>query len=1056
MSIYGRFFYFSSIFAPLYDGSTNPTAVIYGNMPFLPFFIIALRGLCTTFLLQEPKNEKIQKQAGAEIRHMVRRRPKRTRRLGMKAARAEGCFSFFETESKKCTHQHSKGHRTPTGMASASLDSNDSLSSDDSDDDFLANAGEGVDREALVRKKLLESFYGKATVVDEEDSGNAKKSARPSSRRVRHSTEEAGNAHDLDSPSFDAGQHAVNHISTSTTKELLETEERLALQVRNLDSTMQTLVYENYSRFIDATDAIRSIGVNVQANEAGLKSLTESMGRVSDRTRKMDEALKGVRDQVAEKIRIQRLMARLDALLKLPATLKQQIAAGQLQKATRSYLSTASILAKHSEGFESLKSIESQCKSILEDLETDLGEKILYWSGKSLNLDVSESNVTYLPKVMSEIFECVGALNILRLEKGDETSQEDLLSMAVASAMRLLDRMLDSHMIDVQERRFGSGMSGLMNKESSVTTSETSLIPKNFLDAVLEGASYFIETFGETEESSSQGVHLMEFVSESFSSFLSHVKVVLLEESSQSGDVEDVDEDQREISTALSLLVQSIQDLEIGMTDAGVPQSFTSKMVDDVLDLTESMVRRRVEQKFYELQQQVVKECLCPFATKVAAQNDDGPLNLEEIVKMATSMLSDCLQLVDDAIRSIFVESSADDMPKVKTAVESSTRAFSMWLANTFEILAGGEPMIDIVEAPLDGSQEADSDDEDNQDSSLAVIGDRSFSGLTETGALDLLYVARDEIICGDSVVRAEFTLAMVELCRLAVTSVPENIHQSSSTHMGGTTKKKSRGVFPADDTLGTPVVSGSVDGLGIYFASACSLLLTNFVLQEGERASDVLCLGFSDNSMKVDGDDLTCPSDFVVSVLEIGKEIALRCSSLFTCQPCGGPVPVWSEDIIPSPLSVHAGRKTGLQLDVERMFKENVSIFSHPKLNMGASANEAMFLFLKIVLRSARDLVRCQTFSPRGFQQCMIDSLFMKHLIPHYVDNKFTEGEVNACSALTSLVDDVVDELGDRCTDPALRGDRGAIEDVAVVLRDSFSSSSGVSDRSFVIPCGT
>ena len=62
---------------------------------------------------------------------------------------------------------------------------------------------------------------------------------------------------DLDSPSFDPAQHAVTHIRSSTTHELLETEEKLALSVRTLDSTMQTLVYENYSRFIDATDAVR-------------------------------------------------------------------------------------------------------------------------------------------------------------------------------------------------------------------------------------------------------------------------------------------------------------------------------------------------------------------------------------------------------------------------------------------------------------------------------------------------------------------------------------------------------------------------------------------------------------------------------------------------------------------------------------------------------------------------------------------------------------------------------------------------------------------------------
>ena len=46
-------------------------------------------------------------------------------------------------------------------------------------------------------------------------------------------------------------------------EELLAIDDRLVSEVQDLDSTMQTLVYENYSKFIDATDAIRSIGKTV-------------------------------------------------------------------------------------------------------------------------------------------------------------------------------------------------------------------------------------------------------------------------------------------------------------------------------------------------------------------------------------------------------------------------------------------------------------------------------------------------------------------------------------------------------------------------------------------------------------------------------------------------------------------------------------------------------------------------------------------------------------------------------------------------------------------------
>ena len=151
-------------------------------------------------------------------------------------------------------------------MADDDEDNNSSAtSSDSSDDDFLTTLHPEVgDREALVRRKLLQNFYGKSALPDEDASAPAtahRSSSGTSSSRRNHGNKpvlDGATTDDLDSPAFDPVQHAVQHIRTSTTHELLETEEKLALSVRTLDSTMQTLVYENYSRFIDATDAVRS------------------------------------------------------------------------------------------------------------------------------------------------------------------------------------------------------------------------------------------------------------------------------------------------------------------------------------------------------------------------------------------------------------------------------------------------------------------------------------------------------------------------------------------------------------------------------------------------------------------------------------------------------------------------------------------------------------------------------------------------------------------------------------------------------------------------------
>jgi hypothetical protein len=64
--------------------------------------------------------------------------------------------------------------------------------------------------------------------------------------------------------------------------------------------------------------------------------------------------------------------------------------------------------------------------------------------------------------------------------------------------------------------------------------------------------------------------------------------------------------------------------------------------------------------------------------------------------------------------------------------------------------------------------------------------------------------------------------------------------------------------------------------------------------------------------------------------------------------------------------LGRHFGRKTGVQLDVERIFKENVSIYPHPSETMDFSRNAV--LFLKVIFRALLEHTRMGTFSKDGY----------------------------------------------------------------------------------------
>lgn len=64
---------------------------------------------------------------------------------------------------------------------------------------------------------------------------------------------------DINGAHFEADTYLSNMIKQRSLTELMDEETKMVTQIRALDSDMQTLVYENYNKFISATDTIRKV-----------------------------------------------------------------------------------------------------------------------------------------------------------------------------------------------------------------------------------------------------------------------------------------------------------------------------------------------------------------------------------------------------------------------------------------------------------------------------------------------------------------------------------------------------------------------------------------------------------------------------------------------------------------------------------------------------------------------------------------------------------------------------------------------------------------------------
>ncbi|GMI21967.1 hypothetical protein TeGR_g7424, partial [Tetraparma gracilis] len=166
----------------------------------------------------------------------------------------------------------------------------------------------------------------------------------------------------LDAPSFSAGPFCRQLLSTRPLGDLLSRSDALHSQALQLDSTMQTLVYENYAKFITATDAVRGIGRDIADAGPSLARLRADMAAAKDRSRAIDDKLRPSRAQVAAKLKVRRNLDRLSSLLSLPQDLKKMLDGREFVRAAEHWRAGGPILDRHKKSFGSLEGIEGAAR----------------------------------------------------------------------------------------------------------------------------------------------------------------------------------------------------------------------------------------------------------------------------------------------------------------------------------------------------------------------------------------------------------------------------------------------------------------------------------------------------------------------------------------------------------------------------------------------------------------------------------------------------------------------------------------------------------------------
>eukprot|EP00644_Phytophthora_capsici_P014924 jgi/Phyca11/20507/fgenesh1_pg.PHYCAscaffold_65_\ len=164
----------------------------------------------------------------------------------------------------------------------------------------------------------------------------------------------------IDSPGFDPKIYVKELLETRGLNDLLTTDDQLIREIKELDTNMQMLVYENYNKFISATDTIRKMKNNVASMEGEVGRVVKSMDTITAKSESINVALAPHRSKV------EKLIGRLNTAVKQK----------EYANATKYYLLARRILGRY-EHISSFKAIQLEAEKIIQQLERLLKKRML-------------------------------------------------------------------------------------------------------------------------------------------------------------------------------------------------------------------------------------------------------------------------------------------------------------------------------------------------------------------------------------------------------------------------------------------------------------------------------------------------------------------------------------------------------------------------------------------------------------------------------------------------------------------------------------------------------
>ncbi|KAF9576992.1 Vacuolar protein sorting-associated protein 51 [Mortierella alpina] len=143
-------------------------------------------------------------------------------------------------------------------------------------------------------KSFLRNYYGIQHTDSSQQDGskeNTSAQAGPVSK---------SDPYDLDSHAFEVDKYMHKMFVEKQLPGLIQADNELVADIRQLDGDMKTLVYENYSKFLSATDTINKMKSNVDNLESEMSRLTQNIDRIATSSSAIHSSLGSKREKIRQ------------------------------------------------------------------------------------------------------------------------------------------------------------------------------------------------------------------------------------------------------------------------------------------------------------------------------------------------------------------------------------------------------------------------------------------------------------------------------------------------------------------------------------------------------------------------------------------------------------------------------------------------------------------------------------------------------------------------------------------------------------------------------------